>query len=77
MISAEKFTRLNNLARKKKAMGLTQSEAKEQHLLQQEYLTAFRKNTRETIENMTVIDIQGNDVTPEKIKALRAEKDIH
>lgn len=43
-------------------------EAKEQSKLRQEYLASFRSNMRETIENVQVIDPEGNDVTPEKVK---------
>lgn len=58
--------RINELARKKKAEGLTQEEAKEQTALRKAYLESFRKGFKQQIENTKVIDPEGKDVTPEK-----------
>ncbi len=68
MLSKEKMKRINELSSKSKTSGLSMEEAKEQTKLRQEYLTTFRSKMRETIENVTVIDPEGNDVTPEKVK---------
>lgn len=43
-------------------------------MLRKEYLEAFRESFRKTIENVQVYDIEGNDVTPDKIKQLHANK---
>ena len=59
---------------KKKAGTLTQEEAKEQSALRQEYLQAFRGNMRRTIENVRVMDPEGNDVTPDKLKQVQEIK---
>ena len=59
--------RINELA-KKKEVGLTQEEAKEQTALRKAYLESFRKGFKQQIENTKVIDPEGNDVTPEKLK---------
>ena len=59
--------RINELAKKKK-VGLTQEEAKEQTALRKAYLESFRKGFKQQIENTKVIDPEGNDVTPEKLK---------
>jgi uncharacterized protein YnzC (UPF0291/DUF896 family) len=77
MLSKEKLNRINELARKKKATGLTQAEEKEQQLLRQEYLTAFRGGMKHHIEGMKVVDPLGNDVTPDKLKAIQKEKGLH
>ena len=74
MLEKTKMMRLNELAKKKKVGTLTQTERQEQDLLRKAYLAAFRSGFKETIENTKIIDTQGNDVTPEKIKALREEK---
>ncbi|WP_242016075.1 DUF896 domain-containing protein [Staphylococcus aureus] len=58
--------RINELAKKKKEVGLTQEEAKEQTALRKAYLESFRKGFKQQIENTKVIDPEGNDVTPEK-----------
>lgn len=71
MLSKSKLNRINELAKKAKSTGLTSHEAKEQTKLRKEYLETFRNSMRKTIEGVTVIDPNGNDVTPEKIKILR------
>ncbi|WP_213423230.1 DUF896 domain-containing protein [Bhargavaea massiliensis] len=74
MLSPEKLARINELAKKKKTIGLTMEEAKEQTSLRKEYLETFRSNMKKTIENVTVIDPEGNDITPDKVKRLRSNK---
>ena len=49
-------------------------EAKEQTKLRKEYLETFRSSMRDTIEHVKVIDPEGNDVTPEKVKHARSEQ---
>ena len=49
----------------------------EQQQLREEYLTAFRGGMRHHIEGMKVIDPEGNDVTPEKLKRIQKEKGLH
>jgi uncharacterized protein YnzC (UPF0291/DUF896 family) len=69
MLSKEKMARINELARKAKAAGLTETEAKEQSKLRSEYLATFRSNMLDTLTNTKFIDPEGNDVILEKIKA--------
>lgn len=68
MLSKDKLERINELSRKSKSTGLSIEEAKEQTQLRKEYLSSFRSSMRETIENVKVIDPEGADVTPEKVK---------
>ena len=77
MLSPEKINRINELAKKKKEGTLTETEAKEQLLLRQEYLEAFRGGMRNHIEGLKIVDKKGNDVTPEKLKAVQKEKGLH
>ena len=77
MLSKEKLNRINELARKKKSQGLTPFGEKEQHLLRQEYLSAFRGGMKHHIEGMKVVDPLGNDVTPDKLKEIQKEKGLH
>ena len=77
MLDPKKIERINELARKKKAVGLTQVEQDEQLLLRQEYLEAFRGGMRNHIEGLKVVDEDGNDVTPEKLKQIQREKGLH
>ncbi|KIL50573.1 hypothetical protein KP77_19480 [Jeotgalibacillus alimentarius] len=68
MLSEDKIKRINELSAKSKDDSLTSEEAKEQQELRQEYLQAFRGSMKQTIENVTVIDPEGKDVTPDKLK---------
>jgi len=80
MLTPQKIERLNELAKKKKLGTLTDSDVKEQQELREEYLANFRSGMKETIENVKVIDPKGNDVTPDKvkdIKAKRAQNQVH
>lgn len=63
--------RINELAKKSKSIGLSDEEKKEQEVLRKKYIQAFRGNFIKTIENLKVVDEDGNDVTPEKIKNQR------
>lgn len=56
----QKIARINELYRKSKAEGLTETEKKEQKLLRQEYLDTIRRNLRGQLNN---IDVQQKDGT--------------
>lgn len=77
MLSKEKIARINELSKKKKAGTLTAAEENEQIALRQEYLEAFRSGMRHHIEGMKVVDPEGNDVTPDKLKQIQKEKGLH
>ena len=68
MLSEEKLNRINELAKKKKEGKLTPTE---------EYLEAFRGGMRNHIEGLKIVDEEGNDVTPDKLKAIQKEKGLH
>ncbi len=74
MLSESKIKRINELSKKSKSTGLSIEEAKEQTMLRKEYLETFRSSMRETIEHVKVIDPEGNDVTPEKVKHVQNNK---
>ncbi|HEY4579301.1 MAG TPA: DUF896 domain-containing protein [Savagea sp.] len=74
MLSPDKMNRINELSNKSKTQGLSTEEAKEQSALRKEYLETFRSTMRDTIEHVKVIDTEGNDVTPEKVKNARKNK---
>ncbi|MBK0348524.1 DUF896 family protein [Aerococcaceae bacterium zg-ZJ1578] len=77
MLDSIKITRLNELARKKKAEGLSQDELSEQAELRKEYLENLRSGFRNHIEGLKIVDENGNDVTPDKIKEIQKEKGLH
>lgn len=76
MLSKEKLNRINELANKKKSEGLTETETKEQSQLRSEYLEVFRSSFKSQIENTKVIDPDGNDVTPEKLKEVQKQNQL-
>lgn len=56
----KKIDRINVLARKSKAEGLTEEEKKEQALLRQEYIAAVRRNLRGQLDNIDVLNPDGS-----------------
>lgn len=71
MMLDEKITRINELARKAKTSELTKEEKAEQQELREEYLQNIRKSFTNQFKSMTVIDPEGTDVTPDKVKKLQ------
>ncbi len=52
--------RINELARKAKAEGLTDEEKQEQQKLRDEYRFAFRQNLTQQLEHTYIMDEHGN-----------------
>ena len=77
MLSKEKIARINELANKAKVEELSAKEKVEQQELRKEYLEAFRGGMRHHIEGRKVVDQEGTDVTPEKLKKIQREKGLH
>lgn len=77
MISKEKLERINKLAKKSKEEGLTDKEKTEQKELRQEYLQNVRKSFKNQFKSMTVMDQEGNDVTPDKVRDLQERNKKH
>ncbi len=69
----EKIDRINQLARKAKAEGLSKQEKEEQAKLRQEYISEYRESLRAHLHSIKVVDEKGNDVTPAKLKAAKKE----
>ncbi|MBQ9806224.1 MAG: DUF896 domain-containing protein [Clostridia bacterium] len=59
----EKVARINELANKKKTVGLTPEETAEQQALREEYLRDFRAQFGKVLEN-TVIEYPDGSRTP-------------
>lgn len=69
--------RINELAKKSKTdIGLTEEEKAEQKELRQEYIQRFRGTFNEILLNSTVIDPEGTDVTPEKLKQAQRQMSL-
>ena len=56
----EKLDRINELARKAKAEGLTEEELRERDALRREYINSVVGNLRDTLEHTCVVDEHGN-----------------
>ena len=55
-----RIDRINELARKAKAEGLTEEEIAERDVLRQEYLDAVMGNLRRELDNTYIVDEKGN-----------------
>lgn len=55
-----KIDRINALARKSKAEGLTEEEKAEQAALRQEYIAAVRRNLRGQLNNISIQEPDGS-----------------
>lgn len=77
MIAKEKLERINSLSKKSKEEGLTDKEKEEQQELRQEYLQNVRKSFKNQFKSMTVMDQEGNDVTPQKVRDLQDKNKKH
>ncbi|MFL1695254.1 DUF896 domain-containing protein [Weissella kandleri] len=70
-------SRINELAAKAKTSeGLTEAEKAERADLRQEFLANFREGMRSQIEMLQVIDKNGKEVTPEKVKQIQRDKGL-
>ena len=72
-----KIDRINELARKKKTEGLTGAEKIEQERLREEYIEGYRRSIRHHIEGLKIVDEEGNNITPAKLKEIQRQKGIH
>ena len=60
-VITDRLKRINELAHKAKTVGLTAEEIKERDKLRKEYLEDFRKRTRGQLENIVLVDEDGNE----------------
>ena len=60
-MTEERIARLNELARKKKTIGLTEKEKQEQAMLRQEYLAAIRASLEAQLDNVYYVDDAGQE----------------
>ncbi|MBQ3131373.1 MAG: DUF896 domain-containing protein [Clostridia bacterium] len=65
MIS-EKIQRINALAKKAKAEGLTPEEVQERDALRREYINEFRQSLISQLDNTYIMDEQGNKTKLER-----------
>ena len=68
VMEKEQIERINELARKKKTVGLTEEELAEQAKLRQQYLAEFRANMEATLQAVRVAQADGTYKPLEKKK---------
>nr|WP_315102415.1 DUF896 domain-containing protein [uncultured Catonella sp.] len=61
-ITEADIKRINELYHKSKAEGLTDEEKAEQKKLREDYIAAIRGNIRSQLENVKVVDENGNEI---------------
>lgn len=61
-ITEADIKRINELYHKSKAEGLTDEEKAEQKKLREDYVAAIRGNIRSQLENIKVVDENGNEI---------------
>ena len=61
-INEADIKRINELYHKSKAEGLTDEEKAEQKKLREDYVAAIKGNIRSQLENIKVVDENGNEV---------------
>ncbi len=59
-MTEEKIKRINELARKQKAEGLTEEEKAEQAVLRKEYIESYKRSLIAQLENTYIVDEKGN-----------------
>lgn len=74
MLQDTELKRLNVLAKLKREDKISEEELAELKKLREDYLSNFRNSFKNQIKNTKVLDPEGNDVTPDKVKALRNKK---
>ena len=76
LISKELIARINELAHKAKAEGLTELEEAERQELREKYLKEFRAGFRQQVEMIQVYDKDGKEVTPEKVRQVQRDRGL-
>ena len=59
-MNEEKIARINELARKSKAEGLTEAEKQEQALLRQEFVANVRNNLKAQLDSIDMVNPDGS-----------------
>ena len=68
-----RLERINFLSQKARTEGLTNAEKVEQQVLREDHLREIKGQVIQSVSSISVQDFEGNDVTPEKLKKLKAK----
>jgi uncharacterized protein YnzC (UPF0291/DUF896 family) len=74
MMIIRSLRRINELAAKARNAGLTEEEIKERANLRQEYLREIRGQVNLNLASVTIINGNGEDVTPESLVVEKARQ---
>ncbi|MFD1440167.1 DUF896 domain-containing protein [Lacticaseibacillus hegangensis] len=72
----ERIDRINELAHKAKAEGLTDEEKAERKQLREAYLRDFRAGFADQLETTQFFDKQGHEITPKKVRDLQRKRGL-
>lgn len=70
------LTRINELSKIAKEIGLTKAQEVERQVLREDYLRQIRGQVESSVTGLTIIDPLGNDVTPDKLKEKTVNNNI-
>ncbi len=73
-MTEDKIARINELARRAKAEGLTEAEKQEQALLRQEYIASVRRNLRAQLDSIDMVAPDGSIQNLGKLHDAKQEK---
>lgn len=62
MITKEKICRINELAKKSKAEGLSDEELLEQKSLREEYISTMRERTKEQLDRIVIVKEEESEI---------------
>ncbi len=68
-MTEELIKRINELSKKSKTVGLTDDEKAEQEKLRRKYIETFRQGVKNTLNNVYVVDENGNEKKLERKKS--------
>ncbi|EUJ62884.1 DUF896 domain-containing protein [Listeria fleischmannii] len=69
----ELLSKINHYGAKQRNEGLTAEEKAHQAELRQEYCQMIRGTLQDNLHHVTIMDPLGDDVTPNKLKEIKAE----
>ena len=70
-MTKQELDRINELAHKKKAAGLTAEELAEQKVLREKFLAEFRENFKRQLENIEIVEPDDPRLKAQKQKGFK------
>ena len=70
-MTTQELDRINELAHKKKAAGLTAEELAEQKVLREKFLAEFRENFKRQLESIEIVEPDDPRLKAQKLKGFK------